>query len=63
MKFSSLSHLGIWNNIKEEYSEIVNQAMRTLISFATSYLCEVGFSKVSVLKSKYLPKLNVEKEK
>jgi hypothetical protein len=33
-----------------------------LYVFATSYLCEAGFSAVAVLKSKYRSKFNVEKE-
>ncbi|XP_008186759.1 zinc finger BED domain-containing protein 5-like [Acyrthosiphon pisum] len=53
MQFSSYSLLGFWNSIK---------ALRILIPFATSYLCEAGFSVVAVLKSKYRSKLNVEKE-
>lgn len=62
MQFSSYSLLGFWNSIKDEYSEVSNKALRILILFATSYLCEAGFSAVAVLKSKYRSKLNVEKE-
>jgi len=53
MKFSSFSHLKFWNSIKYEYLEIVNKALRVLLPFATSYLCEAGFSAAAVLKSKY----------
>ncbi|XP_008189601.1 zinc finger BED domain-containing protein 5-like, partial [Acyrthosiphon pisum] len=62
MQFSSYSLLGFCNNIKDEYPEVSNKALRILIPFATSYLCEAGFSAVAVLKSKYRSKLNVEKE-
>jgi len=62
MQFSSYSLLGFWNSIKDEYPEVSNKALRILIPFATSYLCEAGFSAVAVLKSKYRSKLNVEKE-
>ncbi|KAF0711120.1 zinc finger BED domain-containing protein 5-like [Aphis craccivora] len=61
MKFSSFSLLGFWRNINDEYSEISNKALRVLLPFATSYLCEAGFSAVAVLKSKYRSKLNIEK--
>jgi hypothetical protein len=61
MQFSSYSLLGFWNNIKDEYPEVSNKALRILIPFATSYLCEAGFSAVAVLKSKYRSKLNVDK--
>ena len=62
MQFSSYSLLGFWNSIKDEYPEVSNKALRILIPFATSYLCEAGFSAIAVLKSKYRSKLNVEKE-
>ncbi|XP_060865035.1 zinc finger BED domain-containing protein 5-like [Metopolophium dirhodum] len=62
MKFSSFSLLEFWSSIKDEYSEISNKALRVLLPFATSYLCEAGFSAVAVLKSKYRSKLNIEKE-
>jgi len=62
MKFSSYSLLGFWNNIKDEYPEVSNKALRILIPFATSYWCEAGFSVVAVLKSKYRSKFNVEKK-
>jgi hypothetical protein len=62
MQFSSYSLLGFWNSIKDEYPETSNKALRILIPFVTSYLCEAGFSAVAVLKSKYRSKLNVEKE-
>jgi hypothetical protein len=38
------------------------KAQRILIPFATSYLCEAGFSAVAVIKSKYRAKINVERE-
>jgi len=62
MQFSSYSLIGFWNSIKDEYPEVSNKALRIFISFATSYLCEAGFSAVAVLKSKYQSKLNVGKE-
>jgi hypothetical protein len=33
-----------------------------LIPFATSYLCEAGFSEVAVMKSKHRANINEEKE-
>jgi hypothetical protein len=62
MQFSSYPLLGFWYSIKDKYPETSNKALRILIPFATSYLCEAGFSAVAVLKSKYRSKLNVEKE-
>jgi hypothetical protein len=38
------------------------KAQSILIPFATSYLCEAGFSAVAVIKSKYRAKISAEKE-
>jgi hypothetical protein len=44
------------------YRKVLLKAMRIFIPFATSYLCEAGFSAVAVIKSKYRSKINVEQE-
>lgn len=62
MKFSSLLLLGFWNNIKDEYPKDTYKALRILIRFVISYLCEAGLLVVAVLKSKYQSKLYVENE-
>ncbi|KAF0711438.1 zinc finger BED domain-containing protein 5-like [Aphis craccivora] len=49
-------------SIKNEYPLVCEKALRVLIQFSTSYLCEAGFSAVAVIKSKYRSKINVEKE-
>ena len=33
-----------WIQIKAEYPEIAKKALKTLLPFPTSYLCDVGFS-------------------
>jgi len=48
--------------MKKQYPIVANKAIRTLIPFASSYLCETGFSALAVIKSKYRGKLNTEKE-
>jgi hypothetical protein len=60
--FPSMSLPGFWSSVKMEYPEISCKAQRVLIPFATSYLCEAGFSAVAVNKSKYRSKINVEKK-
>ena len=45
-----------------EYPVISKAALRLLIPFATSYMCEAGFSAVAVIKTKYRSKLDVERE-
>jgi len=37
------------------------KALRVLVLFATSYLCEAGFSAVAVIKSKYRNKIDIER--
>jgi hypothetical protein len=36
--------------------------MNILLPFATSYLCEIGFSGVAALKTKYRSPLNIESD-
>ncbi|XP_060878351.1 protein FAM200A-like [Metopolophium dirhodum] len=61
-KFVSLSLPEFWIAMKKQYPIVANKAIRTLIPFASSYLCETGFSALAVIKSKYRGKLNTEKE-
>lgn len=41
---------------------VTKKALRALIPFASSYLCECGFSAVAVIKSKYRGNLKIENE-
>lgn len=61
-KFLSSSLSQFWTSVKQEYPDVANKALHILIPFATSYLCEAGFSAVAVIKTKYRSKVNVEKE-
>ena len=38
------------------------KALHVLVPFATSYLCEAGFSVVAVIKSKYCNKIDIESD-
>ena len=51
-----------WIEARTEYPVILKAALRVLIPFATSYMCEAGFSAVAVLKTKYRLKLDVKWE-
>lgn len=62
LKFVSMELSDFWISVKEEYPLLSCKALRILIPFATSYLCEAGFSAVAVIKSKYRSKINVEQE-
>lgn len=58
--YSSATLLDFWVSVKNEYPEISNNAVKVLIGFSTTYLCERGFSSLTYLKNKYRNKLNVE---
>jgi len=51
-KFGNMELTKFWISIKDEYPLLSDKAQHILISFATSYLCEAGFSAVAVIKSK-----------
>ena len=55
-------YTNFWIEARAEYPVISKAALRVLIPFATSYMCEAGFSAVAVLKTKYRSKLDVERE-
>lgn len=46
-----------WLVRRSEYRNLVTEALKILISFATSYLCEKGFSSMVALKTKYRNRL------
>lgn len=51
-----------WLRVKNDFPTLTNKALEILLPFVTSYLCETGFSAVAVLKTKYRPRLVIEKE-
>ncbi|XP_049322931.1 zinc finger BED domain-containing protein 5-like [Astyanax mexicanus] len=59
LRFTSepLSHF--WLEVEREYPLVGQRAVDILLPFATSYLCEIGFSAVTSLKTKYRSQLNV----
>lgn len=61
-KFQTQSLCEFWCDLENEFPVISKKALRALIPFASSYLCECGFSAVAVIKSKYRAKLDIEKE-
>ena len=46
-----------WLSIQNEYPTISNFAMNILLPFASTYLCEAGFSALLYIKSKYRTRL------
>ena len=48
-----------WIEARAEYPAISKAALRVLIPFATSFMCEAGFSAVASKKTKCRSKLNI----
>ena len=53
---------GFWGNLSDEYPEISNRALRVLLPFVTTYLCESGFSRYASIKMKYRSKLDATRD-
>jgi hypothetical protein len=60
MLFPSSPLLEFWFQAKYVYREISKRAVRHLLPFATTYLCETTFSHLVDIKNKYRNRLNVE---
>ena len=54
--------IAFWVKALVEFTLVRCKALRVLVSFATPYLCEAGFSVVAVMKSKYDNKIDIERE-
>ncbi len=44
-KFRTVSLTIFWSDVFDEYPNLSKQAIQILLLFATTYLCEAGFSK------------------
>ena len=62
LRFTSQTLSEFWLSVEREYPLLGQRAMGILLPFATSYLCETGFSAVAALKTKYRSQLNIEQE-
>ena len=61
-RFQNVSLVQFWLNLNSEYNALSSKALKILLPFATSYLCETGFSVLAAMKTKYRARLIVEKE-
>ncbi|XP_032126271.1 SCAN domain-containing protein 3 [Sapajus apella] len=48
-----------WIKVKNEYPELAEIALKLLLLFPSTYLCETGFSTLSVIKTKHRNSLNI----
>ncbi|XP_045115955.1 protein ZBED8-like [Portunus trituberculatus] len=58
--FQSNSLSSFWCSMMESYPKISDLAVRVLLPFASTYLCESGFSSLLAIKTKSRNKLSVE---
>ncbi|KAL1265252.1 hypothetical protein QQF64_003279 [Cirrhinus molitorella] len=49
-----------WISVHAEYRELSDMALKKLLPFASTYLCETGFSALVYIKNKYRARLVVE---
>ena len=49
-----------WFSVESEFPQISTKAMKVLIPFTSTYLCECGFSALTLIKNKYRSRLQAE---
>ena len=62
MRLHSKTLAAFWIGVEKDYPLLGKRALAILLPFATSYLCEIGFSAVASIKTKYRSKLDIENE-
>ncbi|MGH0153171.1 UNVERIFIED_CONTAM: hypothetical protein FKN15_025404, partial [Acipenser sinensis] len=62
MKFNDSTLTQFWCLVQKEYTDLGNQVLDVLLSFGSTYLCEVSFSAMTAIKSKARNRFNVEKD-
>uniref|UniRef100_A0A834RDR4 Zinc finger BED domain-containing protein 5 n=1 Tax=Sarcoptes scabiei TaxID=52283 RepID=A0A834RDR4_SARSC len=62
IRFGLTDLTDFWLSLQQKYPSIIRKAFRTLIPFASSFLCETGFAALAEIKNKYRSKLNVEQD-
>lgn len=56
---NTVSLASFWIKIKNKYPELVEIALKPLLLFPSTYLCETGFSTINVIKTKHRNSLNM----
>ncbi|KAK7901480.1 hypothetical protein WMY93_018249 [Mugilogobius chulae] len=57
--FTQMHLVHFWMHVYAEYMDLGSKALRFLMPFTTTYLCETGFSSLVALKTKYRNRLDV----
>ena len=58
--FTMKSLTQFWTSMPQSYPKLLTEALRVIVSFSSTYLCESGFSTLVHIKSKARCKLDVE---
>ncbi|CAH1113878.1 unnamed protein product [Psylliodes chrysocephalus] len=59
---SKYSIFEFWARVNDAFFPLKTRAIRILLPFSTSRLCEDGFSVMAALKTKYRYRLNIDEE-
>jgi len=59
-EFKNTGLCEFWLNRESEYNFLSTKAVKFLLPFTSTYLCETGFSAALAFKNKYRTKLNLE---
>ena len=60
LQFASHLSCKFWLSVQKEYPTLASSALKKLLPFATTYLCEIGFSRYVSTKTKYRNRLDAE---
>ena len=61
-KMSEVSLEHFWLSVETEFPHLSKKAIQVLLPFTYTYLCECGFSALTMIKSKYRSRLRVEED-
>ncbi|XP_041092237.1 SCAN domain-containing protein 3-like [Polyodon spathula] len=61
MRCSETTLSQFWCDVEKEYSDLGKHALNELLPFGSTYLCEVTFSSMTIIKTKHRNRLNLEK--
>ena len=59
VSFAEQELSAFWVSIRSEYPHLSNKAIEALLPFGSSYLCELGFSALTEIKSKKRERLQM----
>lgn len=58
----TLSLPNYWLHVRKDCPTLAERALKCLLPFATTYLCESGFSILKVLKTKHRARIHVDND-